>query len=162
MTDIHHISRKSDKQFLFEVQLNWLVNNRGLLHAPDVSGTVHVAIPPKFGGDGKEWSPEHLFLGSISSCYMTTYLVFAKKMDFEITLFECNAIGQIELVDAKYKFTHVNLYPKVFIADESLREKASLAIQKTQKYCLISNSVNAAIIYHSEVLINPHPVREIK
>ena len=83
-----------------------------------------MAIPPKFGGDGKEWSREHLFLGSISSCYMTIYLVFAKKMDFEITHFECNAIGQIELVDGKYKFTHVNLYPKVYIADESLREKA--------------------------------------
>ncbi len=142
---------KTDKQFLFEVKLNWQENNKGILSASDAEGTIDVATPPEFGGEGKPWSPEHLFLSAISSCFMTTYLAFAKKMQFDISAFECNIIGQIEIVNGKYKFTRINVYPKIFVADESLKEKANIALEKTHKYCLISNSINAAIFYHSEI-----------
>jgi organic hydroperoxide reductase OsmC/OhrA len=144
---------KTDKQFLFEVNLNWKEKNKGVISAVDVDGTIDVATPPEFGGEGKSWSPECLFLSSISSCFMTTYLVFAKKLQFSIAAFECNTIGQIEIVDGKYKFTLINVYPKIFIADESLKEKAKVALEKTHKYCLISNSINAAIFYHSQIKI---------
>jgi peroxiredoxin-like protein len=144
---------KSDKQFLFEVKLNWLAGTRGILSANDAEGTVHVATPPEFGGEGKPWTPEHLFLSAVSSSFMTTYLAFAKKLQFGIANFECNAIGQIQLVEGKYKFTRIDVYPKIFISDEAIREKANKAVEKTHKYCLITNSVNAAVFYHSEVLI---------
>lgn len=144
---------KTDKRFLFEVQLNWLTGNRGIISAKDAEGTLHVATPPKFGGEGKPWSPEHLFLGSISSCFMTTYLAFTKKLGFDISNLECSAIGQIRIVEGKYKFTNIDLYPKVYIAAESLREKAMRALEKTHKFCLVSNSVNVEIIYHSEILL---------
>jgi organic hydroperoxide reductase OsmC/OhrA len=145
---------KTDKQFLFETQLKWIADTRGNLSAKDAEGTLQVATPPEFGGEGKPWSPEHLFLSSISSCFMTTYLAFAKKLHFTISGFDCDAIGQIEIIEGKYKFTNINLYPKVHIADETVREKANLALEKTHKYCLVTNSVNAAVIYHSEILID--------
>jgi peroxiredoxin-like protein len=144
---------KTDKQFLFEVNLNWQEKSKGILSAIDVDGTIHVATPTEFGGEGKLWSPEHLFLSSISSCFMTTYLAFAKKLQFNISAFECNSIGQIEIVEGKYKFTLINVYPKILVADESLKEKANVALEKTHKYCLISNSINAAIFYHSQIKI---------
>ena len=150
---------KNDKQFLFEVQLNWLADTRGILSARDARGTIHVATPPRFGGEGKPWSPEHFFLSAISSSFMTTYLAFAKKLHLGISKFECNAIGQIELVDGKYKFTHINLYPKIYIANESLREKATLALEKTHKNCLVTNSVQTEVFYHSEVLAT-QPLRD--
>lgn len=153
---------KTDKQFLFEVQLNWLTEKRGILSAKDATGTLHVATPPKFGGEGKPWTPEHFFLSSISGCFMTTYLAFAQKTGFEISNFDCNIIGQIEIVDGKYKFTHINLYPKVYIANESLREKATATLEKTHKYCLVTNSINAEIFYHSEVLIDPEITNTVK
>ena len=68
---------KTDKQFFFEVQLNWLTDKKGLLSAKDASGTLHVATPPAFGGEGKPWTPEHYFLSAVSSCFMTTFLFFA-------------------------------------------------------------------------------------
>ena len=148
---------KTDKQYFFEVDLNWLADTRGILSAKDTNGTVHVATPPGFGGKGKPWTPEHLFLSSISSCFMTTYLAFARKIRFSISQFECHAIGQIEIINRKYKFTNINLYPKVYIADETLREKANLAFAKTQKNNLITNSVNATVYYHSEILIESYP-----
>ena len=147
------MSDKTGKHHLFEVQLNWLTGKKGLVSAKDVKGTLHVATPPAFGGEGKPWTPEHFFLGSISGCFMTTYLAFAQKLHFEISDLECEAIGQIEIVEGKYKFTRIDLFPKIYIPTETLREKAALALEKTHKYCLISNSVNTGIFYHSEILI---------
>jgi peroxiredoxin-like protein len=149
------MSGKTDKQFFFEVQLNWLSAKKGILFADDAEGTIHVATPPKFGGEGKPWTPEHLFLSSISSCYMTTFLAFAQKAGFEISHFDCNIVGQIAMAEGKYRFTTINLYPKIYIGNESLREKAASAVEHTHKYCLISSSVNAAIFYHTEILIAP-------
>jgi peroxiredoxin-like protein len=156
------MSGKNDKQFHFEVQLDWLEGTRGILSARDANGAIQIATPPEFGGEGEAWTPEHLFLSSISSCYMTTYLSFAKKLGFEISHFDCNTIGQIEIFESKYMFTSINLFPKVYIKGEELRDKAKIAMEKTNKYCIISNSVNATIFYHGEILIDPHPLHEIK
>jgi len=41
----------------------------------------------------------------------------------------------------------------VYVSGEEIREKADLAMQKTHRHCLISNSVNADIFYHSQILI---------
>ena len=157
MTDTQPIIRKKEKQFLFQVELNWLSKQKGILSAHDVRGTVHVATPASFGGEGKDWSPEHLFLGSLSSCFMATYLVFAKKFQFEISRFECNIIGQVELTDGKYQFANINIFPKIYVADDTLKEKATLALQKTQEYCLVSNSIKAEVIYHCEVITDHYP-----
>jgi organic hydroperoxide reductase OsmC/OhrA len=156
MTDIQHLIRKKDKQIFFQVQLNWLSKQRGILTASDVKGSIHVATPPAFGGEAGEWSPEHLFLNAVSSCFMATYLVFAKKSGFEISGFECETIGQVELVEGSYRFTTINVYPRIYIKDESLRAMAEIALEKTQKHCLISNSISADILYHCEILVNAH------
>jgi len=148
------MSGKTDKQFIFEVDLHWLTKHMGVLSASDAEGTIHVATPQVFGGEGSPWTPEHLFLSAISSCFMTTYFAFAKKYKFSISNFTCEAIGQIRLVEGKYRFTRIDLYPKIFIANETLQENASQAMEKTHQYCLISNSVDTAIFYHSEVLID--------
>jgi len=147
------MSNKNDKRFLFDVQLKWISDTNGMLTSDSASGPLVVGVPVEFGGTGKQWTPEHFFLNAISSCYMTTYLSFCKKMGFEILNFTCEAIGQVELVEGKYKFTHVDLYPKIYIADAMLKEKAEVAMEKTHKYCLISNSVNAEVFYHSEVVV---------
>jgi organic hydroperoxide reductase OsmC/OhrA len=156
--NLHHknnnMAGKTSKQFFFETQLNWLTGTRGILGAKDAIGIIHVATPPEFGGEGEPWTPEHLFLGAVSSCFMTTYLAFASKMHFKIAHFECSTIGQIELIDGRYKFTNINLYPKIFIENELLREQANAALEKTHQYCLITNSINALVFYHSEVLID--------
>jgi peroxiredoxin-like protein len=150
----NNMAGKTSKQFFFETQLNWLTGTRGILGAKDAIGMIHIGTPPEFGGEGEPWTPEHLFLGSVSGCFMTTYLAFAKKIGFQVAHFECDTIGQIEIIDGKYKFTNINLYPKIYIAHEKQREQANTALEKTHKYCLITNSINALVYYHSEILID--------
>jgi len=121
-----------------------------------------VATPKQFEGEGRCWSAEHLFLSSISSCFMSTYPGFLRKSGVEISRFECNAIGQVEIVEGRYKFTRINLYPKSYIADEMCRKKATFAIEKTYKYCLISNSINALLFCHSKIVIDRSSIQLTK
>src|SRR5436189_6407335 len=144
---------KNDKRFLFNVKLNWIGDTIGLLSSTSTSEELSVAAPAEFGGTEKLWTPEHFFLNAISSCFMTTFLALSKKMGFEILDFNCEVVGQIEIVEGRYKFTHIDLYPKVYIDNENLHEKAEKAMEKTHKYCIIANSVNVEVTYHSRVLI---------
>lgn len=147
------MANEQPNRFLFETRLNWLSEELGILHAPDVNGTLHVCTPHQFGGKGKDWSPEHLLLGAVAACYMSTFKAFSKKMKLDIGHFECNVEGVVELVAGKYCFTAINVHPKVWIAEDTLREIAYLAMSKTQDYCLVSNTINAVFSYHNEVLI---------
>lgn len=149
---------KNDSPLFFEVDLNWLPQTKGILTAKDTHGPIYVDTPLQFGGFEKEWTPEHLFLSSLSSCYMSTFLSFVRKMDFELSHFECKIIGEIEVVEGKYKFTTINLFPKVFIAEEANKPKALAAIEKANKYCIISNSIDAIIYYHTEVVEKPSSI----
>ena len=158
MTDIRKLNSKRDQPFHFEIRLDWLELKRGIFSSTDVRDTLRVATPKTFGGEGEEWSPEHLFLGAVSSCYMTTFLAIAEKMGIEITHYDCQAIGQIEMTEGKYRFAKVDLYPKAYIANEAFREKLVSALEKAQKYCLVSNSINCPVIYHTVILHDNNPL----
>jgi uncharacterized OsmC-like protein len=144
---------KSEKTFPFEVKLHWMEKTKGLLSAEDAEGVLHVSTPPAFGGEGKSWTPEHYFLASISSCFMATFFAIANKMNLPVLNFECNIIGQIHSREGRYIFTDIDLYPVITLGDESLRAKATNALEKTHKYCIITNSVATPVFYHSEIRI---------
>jgi len=146
---------KNNKPIIFTTDLHWFSDRLGVVSSPSLK-SLPVSTPPEFGGPEGEWSPEHLFLSSITSCFMSTYLVFVNKMKIENTGFECTATGQVEIVDGKYKFTYIHIYPKAFVGNDADVEKAKVAMEKTKKYCLISNSVNAEIVQHPEVVIAKH------
>ncbi|HEX6170774.1 MAG TPA: OsmC family protein [Chitinophagaceae bacterium] len=146
------MSLKNNKPIIFTTELFWSGGKIGIVGSPSLK-SFSVSTSPEFGGPQGEWSSEHLFLSSITSCFMSTYLTFVNKMKIENTGFECTATGQVEIVDGKYKFTYIHIYPKAFVANDGDVERAKVAMEKTKKYCLISNSVNAEIVQHPEVVI---------
>ena len=154
------ISKIEKHQYFFEVQLNWKEGRIGMLTANEVKDTIEVATPPQFaGGVPGIWSPEHLFLSSLSSCFMTTYLAIAEKSRLVITHFECNAIGRIELVEGRLKFTDIDLFPKVFVENESDIHLGNEVLMKAYKHCIVANSITAHLIHHGEVLQEANVVK---
>src|ERR1043165_8727402 len=150
------MSIKNNKPIIFSTDLQWSGDKSGTVSLLLAKKSLLVSTPPEFGGPGCDWSPEHLFLSSITSCFMSTYLVFVDKMKIENTGFECTATGQVEFIDGKYKFTFIHIYPKAYVGSNSDVEKAAVAMEKSKKYCLISNSINAEIVQHHEVVIAKH------
>ena len=151
---------KTDKhQYYFEVQLNWKEGRKGLLSAHDAGRSIEVATPPEFpGGVPDMWSPEHLFLSSLSSCLMTTYLAIAEKKRLVIGNFTCNAIGQIQLVEGHLEFTTINLFPTITVEKEEDIPVANEVLLKTYKHCIVANSIKPLLVHHGEVLVERRAV----
>ncbi len=147
---------KTEKhQHYFEVNLHWQGGRQGVISANDVKDLIKVATPPEFeGGVANMWSPEHLYLCSLSSSLMTAYLGIAAKKNLEIVHFECNAIGQIQLVNGHLEFTVINLYPKIFVNTKADITLANEVLLKSYKQSIVANSVTPHLIHHGEVLLN--------
>jgi organic hydroperoxide reductase OsmC/OhrA len=151
---------KTDKhQYYFQVQLNWQEGRKGILTANDVKDTIRVATPPEYqGGVPDMWSAEHLFLSSLSTSFMTTYLALAEKSKLAIAHFECSVIGQVALVEGHLEFITINLFPKIYVAEPEEIVVANEVLTEAYKYCIIANSIKPHLIHHGQVLLNRHPV----
>lgn len=153
------ISKTDKHQYYFDVHLNWKEGRKGLLSANDVKGSIEVATPPEFaGGVPDMWSPEHLFLGSLSSCLMTTFLAIAEKKRLTISDFSCHTIGHIKLMDGHLEFTTIDLFPKVIVEKTEDVAVADEVLLKTYKHCIIANSIRSLLVHHGEVVVEKQPV----
>ena len=153
------LSKTEKHQYFFEVDLNWLKGREGIITANDVKDTIYVATPPEFqGGVPDKWSPEHLFLGALCSCFMTTFLAFADKQKIVPSHFKCSAIGRIQLVEGHLEFTGIDLYPKIYLPDMEDHAAFSEVLKKTHQHCIIAHSIKAPVIYHEEILPDKHLV----
>lgn len=151
------ISKTEQHQYFFEVQLNWQHGRIGILTANDVRDIIKVATPPEFsGGVPDMWSPEHLFLSSLSSCFMTTYLSVAEKNKLTIAHFECSVIGQVELIEGHLEFTVINLFPKIYIEKQQDISLANDVLMQSYKHSIIANSIKPHLIHHGEVIVEEH------
>lgn len=138
----------------FEASVQWKERTIGELEATGIDYMVVVATPPEFP-DGLQgiWSPEHLLLGAISSCFMSTFLSIAKRRQLAFTGFTCNAKGKVGRVNGKYSFTQINVFPLVTLAGESSRQLAEQVLQRASGACLVSNSLRSHIAYHAGIIV---------
>lgn len=99
------------------------------------------------------WSPEHLFTAAVSSCLMTTFLAITENSKLEFVSFKCESKGIMDRVDGKYAMTEVHLFPEVVIIDATQKERMERVIEKSEKACLISNSITSKIVMESKVIV---------
>jgi organic hydroperoxide reductase OsmC/OhrA len=131
---------------VYEVEVEWTELKKGKLSSPDVPGTIEVATPPEFnGGIPGVWSPEHLFTAAVNSCLMTTFLAIAENSKLSFHSFTSRAEGKLEFLDGKYLMTEVILYPVISIEKGSDSDRALRVLEKSEKACLISNSITSRI-----------------
>ena len=137
----------------YNVNLSWTSEREGNLSSPELNDEIKVATPPPFtkGIEGV-WSPEHLLTASVSSCYMTTFLAIAENSKLEFETFSCEAKGKLEQIEGKYLMTEIELFPKLKIKNESDSEKAMRILLKTEKACLISNSIQMKVSLNPTIL----------
>jgi peroxiredoxin-like protein len=136
MEDIHY----------YKVNLKWDEGRIGTI-ASESLPDMKVATPPEFPkGVAGIWSPEHLFVSSVNVCLMTTFLAIAENSSLPFNSFKCEANGKLEKVDGMFMISEIELRPEIIIPEEKYREKAGRLIEKSEKMCLISNSVKTRII----------------
>ena len=138
----------------YPVELRWEGERRGTASSPDGLPALPVAAPPSFGGHPGIWSPEHLFVLSVASCWMTTFLAVAQASKLEFSAIECPGTGILEKgEDWRFWIPRIVLRPRVTILREEDRERATRVIEKSEAVCLISNSMKSEVTLESEVLV---------
>lgn len=99
-----------------------------------------------FLGDRSKYSPEDLFLSSLSACHMLWYLHLCSLNKIIVTDYVDNATGVMEETgNGSGKFTEVILHPRVKITDENMIAKANELHMEANKMCFIANSCNFKI-----------------
>ncbi|RXG11663.1 organic hydroperoxide reductase OsmC/OhrA [Leeuwenhoekiella aestuarii] len=144
----------------YNVDLTWQSHRKGLLSCPELMNEMGVAIEVAtpvefFKGMPGIWSPEHLFVESVSGCLMTTFLAIAENSTLEFTGFSCNAKGRLEQVDGVWMMSEILLKPTVFIQNEGLRNKAIRIVKKAEHACLISHSIKSKISMEIAIKVDP-------
>lgn len=138
----------------YRVDLSWEKGRIGTLNSPELNDTLTVATPPQFPGGVKGiWSPEHLFISSVSSCFMTTFLAIAEYSKLAFENLEVKAVGKLDRIDGKLMVSEITLKPELMIAEGANADKAKRIMEKAEAACLISRSVKTEIILDPKVII---------
>jgi peroxiredoxin-like protein len=138
----------------YNLSLEWTGDRKGILSSPEFPSTIEVVTPPEFDkGIAGHWSPEHLFTASVLSCFMTTFLAIAEYSKLEFVKFECKAEGILESVEGKFLMTEIILKPKVYIKNQEEIEKTERILHKSEKACLISNSIITNVVLDFEAWV---------
>lgn len=144
----------------YNVDINWENNRKGIMCSPELNEKngicIEVATPPEFpkGMEGI-WSPEHLFVASISGCLMTTFLAIAENSTLEFISFSCQAKGKLETVEGKLSISEVHLKPTVVIQNQLYKDKAIRILKKSEDACLIARSVKSKITMEINIEVRP-------
>lgn len=156
---INFIPKAQMDKHIYNVDINWTQDRKGMMCSPELqtqkeTNCIEVATPPEFSkGIPNIWSPEHLFTAAVSSCLMTTFLAIAENSKLDFISFRCSSKGILDKVDGKLVMSEVLLYPEVFISDESQRERAERILEKSEKACLISNSICSKVSMEPKITV---------
>jgi len=136
--------------YYYETEVEWTEQKMGELEAPGLE-SLQVASPPEFQGHEGIWTPEHYFVASVNSCFMTTFLAIAQMSKLEFVSFDSKATGKLDKVEGVgYQMTEIILHPNLVIRYSKDLEKAYRLLEKAEKNCLISNSIKTQVRLESE------------
>lgn len=151
-----------DLPYTYHVDLSWKKGRIGTLSSSKLNQSVEVATPPEFkNGVEGIWSPEHLLVASVSSCFMTTFTAIAENSKLDFISLDVNAVGLLDKKDGKFMIAEIELKPELVIPDDKYAEKAMRILHKAETACLITNSIKSAIFFNPSLTVDEETDREI-
>jgi peroxiredoxin-like protein len=121
------------------------------VEAESIPRTINFAAPPEFGGEPGLWTPEHLLLASVSTCFVATLRAVAEASKLEFDSVECPVEGRIEELEGGFKFTRITLRPVVTIHPEEDRERTGRVLEQAERACLVSRSLECTLMAESTI-----------
>ena len=119
-----------------EVESIVTISTKGL---DDIQSTP----PPEFDGPEGYWSPESLLEASLADCFVLTFKAVAKASKLDWISISCDVVGELDRIDRVTKFTQFTLDITVNVPAEVSPEKVEKIAHKSEKNCLVSNSLSA-------------------
>lgn len=99
------------------------------------------APPSEYDGPGDAWSPEHLLLAAVSSCFLFTFRAVARASRVDFLDVDARTWGSVSKVDGVVRFSEIVVRTTVTAAPGCNVEALRRAIDKTASHCLVSSSL---------------------
>ncbi|MET4223147.1 OsmC family protein [Oerskovia enterophila] len=127
-------------------------------HEIDLAGrpTLPGSADPAFRGDPGRYSPEELFVASLSQCHMLWFLHLASAAGIVVREYSDEVTGTMRVESAGAgQFTDVTLHPHVVVDDgpQVTDEAVAEVHRRAHDHCFLARSVNFP------VLLEPVPLR---
>lgn len=142
-----------EKKYQYRASAHWTMHKRGIVEAEAIPRTINFAAPPEFGGEPGLWTPEHLLLAAVSTCYVSTFRAVAEASNLEFHGMEVAVEGTIEKQEGGFKFTKIVLRPVLIIHRDEDRERAGRLLEKAERVCLVSRSLSSAIVVEPKMTV---------
>jgi len=123
--------------------------------ALNAAGLPEIAsMPPiEFDGPGDQWSPETLLIAAVADCFVLSFRGIARASKLPWENLECKADGILEKIESRTLFTEIVVHATLWIPNAADKDKTRRLLEKAEKVCLITNSLNADIILDATVNI---------
>ena len=151
--------------YYYETEIEWRGEKDLKLDAGKLP-PIAAGAPPEFKGREGNWSPEHLFVGSLNSCYALTLLAIAEFSKIGLVSLSSTATGKLEKAqDSGYRVTEIVVRPKVVLAAANDLARMPRILEKAKENCFVSNSIKSKIIiepevFHQQTPASPCPLGE--
>ena len=118
-------------------------------HVGDSGHCILTDAHPDFGGEGKGAKPTELILMGLSGCSGFDVVTILAKMREKVTSFEVESDAERNAVEPK-RFTTIRLLYRLEgdVKPASVEKAIRLSLDK---YCSVSNSLNATISFAYEI-----------
>ena len=139
----------------FDVALQWdKISQSGVIRTGNRMPVLFGAHQ-EINGTDTVWSPEHLLVASISSCYLTTFNYFAQLLRVELKDIRVRGEVEIEKVSGGGFWAKAyRIYPEIEFPNTPDPHVVDNLLSKAKRYCIVSNSVKGEVIVEPQIRYN--------
>ena len=151
--------------YYYETEIDWKGEKDLRLGAGKLP-VIGAGAPPEFKGKEDNWSPEHLFVASLNTCYTLTLLAIAEFSKIALVSVSSTAKGKLEKVQGGgFQITEIVVKLRVVLASVNDLTRMPRILEKAKENCFVSNSIKSAIkiepeLFHHQTPAAPCPLGE--
>jgi organic hydroperoxide reductase OsmC/OhrA len=141
----------------FSARVEWRAGGEGIAAAThrvefEGSSTLELSAAPQYRGDPSKPNPELLFVTSLSSCQLLSFLAQAGRAGVRVLAYEDRPEGTLAIKDRKMRITDVVLRPRITVAQGTDEAKVRHLVEAAHEVCFIANSVACEVRLEPEIV----------
>lgn len=114
--------------------------------------SLQTAPPADFDGPGDAWSPEHLLMAAVTTCFLFTFRAVARASKLPFASLRISAEGTLDREDRVTRFTEIIVHPRLTLPRGADRAKALNVLEKSKQACLVSSSLSTPVRMQPEIV----------
>lgn len=129
--------------------------------AVGIDPPILFSAPPEFKGQAGQWTPEHLLVAAVASCFVSTFsgMAFNSKLDF--LFLELETEGILAEDQSGWRFREFVIRPRLTIEQAEQKGLGIRLLHKAKDNCLIGRSLTCPIILEPALIIEEQPVATV-